>query len=463
MYSVQIEPIAPQAQPKIQPSPDSNSDSSSFIDMLRSSGQELQKEEPVSENTQEIQAQQTEYSQDSKINENKNVLKKPVRQAGGGQDKETDVEKETGDNGVLVLAWGGEGANVLKQAESSASVEKNGKLSLGADIHEAVIREDFTERQLEWLKDSPSDFTPEIKIQNESAGSASGGALDFILENTTEDELLENAMSLAVDEPGRFLESVQNESAASLLRMEPSETAADNRKDSRKELELSVIDLRTAGAKKLPADENPVKVEKIYQGKDLKLSYKRENDNTFQVSLDLSGAAKQNITSSSDQAASSSSSVFQNMLSNAVQENAADFVRAGNIILKDNSQGNINLVVHPEKLGNVKISLSLSDKIISGSITVHSEEAFNAMKDSISELKSAFAGSGFETGEFNLNFAGDGQNFAEARNGQSQNQQSEFMAAHVYSDYVSPQAQAAGTDSLASFAGATNYSVNIVA
>ena len=100
---------------------------------------------------------------------------------------------------------------------------------------------------------------------------------------------------------------------------------------------------------------------------------------------------------------------FSAMLSNQLQNNATELVQTGSIILRDGNVGTINLILHPEELGNVKISLELNDKIVSAQIKVASEEAFQAFKESIASLKQAFADSGFDTGSFDLSWAGSGQ------------------------------------------------------
>ena len=64
---------------------------------------------------------------------------------------------------------------------------------------------------------------------------------------------------------------------------------------------------------------------------------------------------------------------FGAMLSNQLQNNATELVRTGSIILRDGNVGTINLILHPEELGNVKISLELNDKMVSAQIRVASE------------------------------------------------------------------------------------------
>ena len=151
------------------------------------------------------------------------------------------------------------------------------------------------------------------------------------------------------------------------------------------------------------------------------------------------------------------------MLSNAVQENASDIVKAGNIVLKDNNQGSINLILKPEALGNVKISLNLNDKVISGQINVQTREALEAFKESIDALKQAFTESGFETGSFDLNFS-SGQNFAQS-GGNGERQTASYFAEKAYGDFVSASASDSRGSGESAFSSQNSkeYSVNIVA
>lgn len=97
---------------------------------------------------------------------------------------------------------------------------------------------------------------------------------------------------------------------------------------------------------------------------------------------------------------------FTSMLSAEIRANAADLVKAGSIVLRDGNKGTINLTLHPEELGNVKIRLQISDNILTGRITVVSEEAYNAFKSNIAALTEAFASNGFDTAGFDLSWSG---------------------------------------------------------
>jgi flagellar hook-length control protein FliK len=98
---------------------------------------------------------------------------------------------------------------------------------------------------------------------------------------------------------------------------------------------------------------------------------------------------------------------FASMLSQELRGNAADLVKTGSIVLRNNNEGLIRLTLHPESLGNVKISLELSDdKRISGKIVVSSREAYEAFNENLDGLSKAFVDGGFESAGFDLSWSG---------------------------------------------------------
>lgn len=115
---------------------------------------------------------------------------------------------------------------------------------------------------------------------------------------------------------------------------------------------------------------------------------------------------KDGILSSRAPEQAQSQARFTSMLSAEIRANAADLVKAGSIVLRDGNKGTINLTLHPEELGNVKIRLQISDNILTGRITVASEEAYNAFKSNIAALTEAFASNGFDTAGFDLSWSG---------------------------------------------------------
>lgn len=181
--------------------------------------------------------------------------------------------------------------------------------------------------------------------------------------------------------------------------------------------------------------------------------------NTVQMNMNLAQMAEQNILSSNSQTASATGSDFHAMLTNQIRENASEFVKAGSIVLRDGNMGEINLTLNPENLGNVKISLQLSDKLITGQITAFTREAFNAFRESADNLRQAFVQSGFEMSGFDISWSGqDAQQggFAESQSNEARH----FAASKTYGDYVSGIAD----ESLVrEYNGYSDYRVNVTA
>ena len=164
---------------------------------------------------------------------------------------------------------------------------------------------------------------------------------------------------------------------------------------------ISVVDLRTATAE---TDSAEKLVGKVTEQSLVEGNVVTPTGNPGEVTMNL--GAKSSVPATME---GTKGSQFYSMLTTEIQNSAEEFVKNGSIILRDGNAGTINLILHPEELGNVKISLELHDKMISAQIKVASEEAYQAFKDSIASLKQAFAESGFDTGSFDLSWAGQGQ------------------------------------------------------
>ncbi|MBQ9630202.1 MAG: flagellar hook-length control protein FliK [Treponema sp.] len=157
----------------------------------------------------------------------------------------------------------------------------------------------------------------------------------------------------------------------------------------------------------------------------------QRNGNNVEVAMDISKSFVINESDASLQIVEEGTVDFQAMLSQELASSADDIVKAATIILKDNNMGTIKMTLTPESLGNVKIQLELSDKMISGKIVVASSEAFGAFKESAGDLKQSFQNQGFDVGEFvityaesqngNGNFSNSGENesYAFAQGGKS--------------------------------------------
>ncbi len=100
-------------------------------------------------------------------------------------------------------------------------------------------------------------------------------------------------------------------------------------------------------------------------------------------------------------------SSFAERLSAEIRANSYEFVRAGQIVLRNGNEGLIRLTLHPESLGPVRIRLEMSgDKKLSGKITVSSREAWDAFEGSMDSLLQSFAEEGFNASNFDLSWSG---------------------------------------------------------
>ena len=286
----------------------------------------------------------------------------------------------------------------------------------------------LTEDQLTYLKSSEED------------------SLEFLIDNAEEytkdfgeKEKLNGAQNLSVEDPKNFLE------LAGLENKEKESISEPKAKDEKKEKNYFTF----SNSKSLEVEEKGVftvydertKVESVEKKDFLVVSKENLTDNTLSLELNLSETAEKNILSSNSQTASADGSVFKEVLAQQIQYNAPDFVKAGNIVLRDNNQGVINMNLKPESLGNVKINLQISDKNITGQITVASKEAYEAFRQNLEVLKNAFTESGFDTASFNLNLSSnaDGGFMQKNGSGQEQNASNFIRANQTFGNYVAEE------------------------
>lgn len=370
----------------------------------------------------------------------------------------------------------------------------------------AVVQEPSVQAESSVNLDFQTELSSDSEILPSSEQLAFLRSEDFSLENKTDDfsaknnfflslkemQNLQAAQNLSVDEPGKFLENIKpaehfssSDEKLSLVSLQssPDETAvlqnsaelsqlgisleSGEKKPDFFKLELSSSDGK--GAKEVPSlfeniftvtDERSVE-QKIADFKSEMKSDYSEQDNSLNLSLSLSETAKQNILSSNNQTAGASGSTFQQMLSQQIQFNAPDFVRAGNIVLQDNNSGSINMILKPENLGNVKINLHLSDNVITGQITVNSKEAFDAFKQNLETLKQAFQNSGFENANLSLCYADTSSgSFAQGERQQSSEQ---FFSNKVYGDYASSAEISGAASSQAAYSADSDRKISVVA
>ncbi|ULQ59792.1 flagellar hook-length control protein FliK [Brucepastera parasyntrophica] len=175
---------------------------------------------------------------------------------------------------------------------------------------------------------------------------------------------------------------------------------------------ISVQDRRDFDMQALHSESQPAKTVDIHQDgtADMTIGFRNADGRSSFSDAGLSAAGRSD---------GEGNQTFSSMLSQELKANAADFVKAGSIILRNNDTGLIRLTLHPESLGNVKISLELSgDKKISGKIIVSSKEAYDAFNENLDGLSEAFVKGGFESAGFDLSWSGgEGANYGRQHDG----------------------------------------------
>ena len=361
-----------------------------------------------------------------------------------------------------------------KNQENAFSSSKEISQDIKTEEYEERIEKEDDKETKESKKTSQTLSEEEIAYLFMKDKSEAENEFDIPLEEytaiKTNEELLSDAQKMSLENPEDFLNTAEEifknlnadfSDKMLLKKINSMEDESDKKtvsflKSNKNTKQVfTLVDQRT---KKLNDTENTKSVKKV-----LNTKVTSQSSNQIELTLTLNQNAQNNILSSDSQTAASNGSNFQAMLTEQLQHNAPDFVKAGTVVLKDNNQGTINMILKPESLGNVKVKLNLSDKVITGEITVHSQEAYDAFKESIGSLKEAFQQSGFETAGFELNLASDGsnQNHGSAAEGQQQDAGYQFYSDQVYGELV--ENQSSSSDLFEKYEGKSIYTVDFVA
>ncbi|MDY4832186.1 MAG: flagellar hook-length control protein FliK [Treponema sp.] len=223
---------------------------------------------------------------------------------------------------------------------------------------------------------------------------------------------------------------------------------------------ISVQDLRSDSEKQnaLLLAENEKNSQNSVKVSNVQVS----SDGTNFINMEMNQAVSADVLSLNNQTAGANGSNFQAMLNNQIQSNISEFVKAGNIILKDNDQGQINLILHPDDLGNVKIHLSLDGKNISGQIIVSSKEALQVFKDNAETMREAFIKNGFDGANFDVAYNNSGAQSGNS-SGFEQNDGTGLIARKMYSNAHESSEIGFDDGMNKEIEKYSNYSVNIVA
>ncbi|MBO6177391.1 MAG: flagellar hook-length control protein FliK [Treponema sp.] len=357
------------------------------------------------------------------------------------------VEKEVSQNASFFVE------SVLPASDTSDVIPDSENLMPEMSVNNTDVSEDeglnLSSAQIDFLYKTKKTDDFESLIDN---------AEDFVAGDRTQ-ELLNTAQNLSLENPDKFLvmaEQVNENVMASEISEESLMPFNLNAADDKAAEDEDVLaeGLKTGVQKKdgvftvFDNRSNDEKAAALEEASPLKIKVSEKDSSSVDMTLNLEQQhAAQNITSSTSQAAAADGSTFQQMLSQTIQHNAPEFVKAGNIVLRDNSNGSINMILKPESLGNVKVSLQLSDKVITGQIVVATKEAFEAFKENLDTLRQAFQQSGFENAQFELSFADNSQSGAFAGQQNPQQQMNHFLSNRAYSRFVPVENDSSSTDS----------------
>lgn len=398
-------------------------DSNKDFNQNKAPVQEVKKEEPVEK--KQIQDDKTEVSEDKKSTKKINEKEETAENTETVEDEKLPVEMNIANAVVIQKQEEKETKSEIKddyiekKSVEQIAVDENAGANLVAMDVSSEVELNNPELNLKNIKETDDK---ELKITNDN------------LEIKSSDE--KTPVNTKID----ILENILKDGKTSKID---------------KEGKITVKDLRTEKVEEKIDDKKPAQK--------LNVDVKMNNSNTATITMDYANQiSEENILSLNNQTAASDGSNFQAMLNNQIQQNVPEFVKAGSVILKDNNQGTINLVLHPDDLGNVKIHLSLDGKTINGHIIVATKEAMEVFKDNAQTLREAFVKNGFDGADFNVSY----NNNSSGNNGQEFSNQFDdgnFLAKKIYGNDLSSSGEIDSQLNDIISSKNDNYSVNIVA
>ena len=426
---------------------------SSFLSMLN---ENLQKESAAQETGAAAQSQQVSKAQEesapaqaqdkveqkeapkeskefSRADERKKADKKETAKNGGEKSQKTG-ESRAGSEKIDAYIAGALNVGAQKSAAKASDAEqgKAAKAVQKPAAKKAALASQNGERkvdpkELEFLR-KISQSAEDLK----SLKDARPANAEPLIDDKAAELLAQGEAVLAA---GQQLMEAPDLSAAQKLEGETKDFDGQKtvgiKKENKKPV-IQVTDLRTKASPESGAQKPAQKDAR----KNFTVSVKETGKGAVEMTLDLNGSqAEKNILSLDGQTAASDGSTFQAMLKNQIAQNAGDFVKAGNIVLRDGDQGQINLILHPEDLGNVKISMELNGKSVVGHITVQSKEAMEAFGQNADALKEAFIQSGFDDASFDVSYASSGMNFAQGQ-GADDSAERARQGKKIYGDFA---------------------------
>ena len=424
--------------------------SASFADFLASYKADEDKDISASAPVKEPEkAENTEKTAENQVKNDKEP-EKPAEKAVEKTDSEEKVDEKLSEKSDSK-------SKNVKTSDSEIKNPSDEKKTAKADVREA---KDSKNKKLSDKDFSRLDEVTKGAENSENADKLAAAVQNSVKSDESKDVKLQKDDSenteLAIDTDAKAQVSIENlktenEASDSDFKFDQNQNKDKKQLTLDKDGKITVEDQRTKEVAQTE-DKKPV-----IKASEIKLT----NENTAVMSVELNPNAEADVLSLNTQTAAADGSNFQAMLSNQLHNVAPEFVKAGNLILKDNNQGTINLVLHPDDLGNVKIHLSLDGKTLSGHITVATKEALQVFKDNAETLREAFIKNGFDTANFDVAM-NNGGSFNQNMGFQGQDDGRTLAARRLYGD--SAEGLSAELDDIFdNTEDISNYSVNIVA
>ena len=439
-----------------------SSSQTSFMDLLNSIRNEQaeapEKETSVKTNYEDKKpAEVSETEKDQKSE----AVKKSEEQKTSGEVKDSTDKKtvQKADSKTEAKEGNVKKVSLQKDDDSKPNLLKNERLEL-PETKNAVKADDSKKVQKQPdakdLKKSIDDKDLNLKVNEEENAATEitenvAAAQNASLLNSEKSEI--NIENKVLDDEALEQIDIQSVSLSENNILQNKLPADEKVYALDKDSKIIVHDQRTEPEEEIkPAEKNSSKAQ-------LQVQYDSQNNATVTMEL-AEQSVSENILSLDNQTAAAEGSNFQAMLNNQIQANAPEFVKAGSLILQDNNKGTINLVLHPDDLGNVKIHLSMDGKTVSAHITVNTKEALEVFKDNAQTLREVFVKNGYETSNFDVSYNGSSNNQNQEFEGRYDG--IEYMARKVYNDSLGGGNDGYIPDSY-EFAQNSEYSINIVA
>ena len=242
-------------------------------------------------------------------------------------------------------------------------------------------------------------------------------------DNSNEKLFVPNSISISMESseavvPGKLKDSVSLKTVSNEKQKSNDKKNLIKKDSKSSKSKISVFDLRHSEVKTSKAKQAELTAEResqkfFIENSDLPGSEKIEESKPIVIELTH---VKDNFSSESKTLTTASSSALMKQLEENIN---GKIVKQSSIILKDGGSGEIKLILKPDKLGSVRIRLSLTDKNISGQIIVDSSAVKEIFEQNLQNLIRAFKENGFDTAALNVSVGGDhsgSENHEQGRN-----------------------------------------------